>query len=167
METFSALLALFAGNSPVTGAFHTQRPVTRSFHVSFDLRLNQRLSKQWGRRWFETLSRSLWRLCNYDTVARHSHAQSFVEFCCGMALVYLTSIIQDCFTASLRAGVIRLPNASEVIRSNMGEVNTWIYSKTMDITKNQNMIEPYAYFMGQTSFVWNFNVPVHRLDSLW
>ena len=29
METFSALLALWAGNSPVTGEFHAQRPVTR------------------------------------------------------------------------------------------------------------------------------------------
>ena len=37
METFSALLAIFAGNSPVPGEFHTQRPVTRSFDVYFDL----------------------------------------------------------------------------------------------------------------------------------
>ena len=40
METFSALLAICAGNSPVTGEFPTQRPVTRSFDVFFDLRLN-------------------------------------------------------------------------------------------------------------------------------
>ena len=61
METFSALLALCAGNSPVTGEFAAQRPVTRSFEVSFDLCLNKRLSKQsWGW-WFETPSRSLWR----------------------------------------------------------------------------------------------------------
>ena len=46
MEKFSALLAIFAGNSPVTGEFLAQRPVTRSFHVFFDLRLNKRLSKQ-------------------------------------------------------------------------------------------------------------------------
>ena len=45
METFSALLALCAGNSPVTGEFLTQRPVTRGFDVSFDLRMNQQLSK--------------------------------------------------------------------------------------------------------------------------
>ena len=44
METFSALLALCAGNSPVTGEFPTQRPVTRSFDVFVDLRLNKRLS---------------------------------------------------------------------------------------------------------------------------
>ena len=42
VETFFALLALCAGNSPVTGEFPSQRPVTRSFDVSFDLRLNLR-----------------------------------------------------------------------------------------------------------------------------
>ena len=64
METFSALLAICAGNSPVTGEFPTQRPVTRSFDVFFDLRLNKRLSKQsWGW-WFETSSCPLWRQCN-------------------------------------------------------------------------------------------------------
>ena len=42
------------------GGFPTQRPVTRSFDVFFDLRLNKRLSKQpWGW-WFETLSWSLY-----------------------------------------------------------------------------------------------------------
>ena len=46
METFSALLALCAGNSPVTGELPSQRPVTRSFDVFFDLRVNKRLSKQ-------------------------------------------------------------------------------------------------------------------------
>ena len=61
MEIFSALLAICAGNSPVTGEFPTQRPMTRSFDVYFDLSPNERLSKQsWGW-WFETLSRSLWR----------------------------------------------------------------------------------------------------------
>ena len=64
METFSALLAICAGNSLVPGEFPAQRPVTRSFDVFFDLRLNKRLSKQsWGW-WFETLSCPLWRHCN-------------------------------------------------------------------------------------------------------
>ena len=40
METFSALLAICAGNSPVPGEFPTQRPVTQSFDIFFDLRLN-------------------------------------------------------------------------------------------------------------------------------
>ena len=42
-------------------SFPAQRPVTRNFDVSFDLRLNKRLSKQsWGW-WFETPSHPLWR----------------------------------------------------------------------------------------------------------
>ena len=46
METFSTLLALCVGNSPVTSEFPSQRPVTRSFDVFFDLCLNELLSKQ-------------------------------------------------------------------------------------------------------------------------
>ena len=64
MEIFSALLALCAGNSPVTGEFPSQRPVTRSFDVFFDLCLNKRLSKQWWGWWFETPLRPLCRHCN-------------------------------------------------------------------------------------------------------
>ena len=44
METFSALVGICAGISPVTGEFTTQRRVTRSFDVIFDLRLNKLLS---------------------------------------------------------------------------------------------------------------------------
>ena len=66
METFSALLATCAGNSPVTGEFPAQRPVTRSFDVFFGLRLNKRLSKQWRGWWFETPSSPLWRRCNFE-----------------------------------------------------------------------------------------------------
>ena len=54
------------------GEFPTQRPVTRSFDVYFDLRLNKPLSKQpWGW-WFETLSRSLWRHRNVN----HAHGSN-------------------------------------------------------------------------------------------
>ena len=71
METFSVLLAFCAGNSPVPGKFPAQRPLTRSFDVLFDLRLNKRLSKQsWGC-WFETLSCSLWRNFNGKTCIIH------------------------------------------------------------------------------------------------
>ena len=70
METFSALLAICAGNSPAPGEFPTQRPVTRSFDVYIDLRPNKRLSKQsWGW-WFETPSGPLWRHRNGETYNR-------------------------------------------------------------------------------------------------
>ena len=64
METFSALLDICAGNSPVPSEFPAQRPVTWSFDCFFDLSLNKRLSKQsWGW-WFEMLLCPLWRHCN-------------------------------------------------------------------------------------------------------
>ena len=83
METFSALLAICTGNSPVNGEFPAQRPVTRSFDVFFDL--NKRLGKQsWGW-WFETPSRPLWRSC-------------LVVFCCTVEMVYFTRILQGYLT---------------------------------------------------------------------
>ena len=62
MEIFSAVLALCAGNSSVTGEFPSQRPVTRIFYVFFDLRMHKRLSKQLWSWWSETPMRSfVWR----------------------------------------------------------------------------------------------------------
>ena len=55
---------IFRVTGHLCGVFPSQRPVTRSFDVYFDLRLNNWLSKQsWGW-WFETLSCSLWRYRN-------------------------------------------------------------------------------------------------------
>ena len=73
METFSALLAICAGNSPVPGEFPAQRPVTPSFDVFFYLCLNKRLSKKSWAWWFEMLSRPLWRHCNVNAPP-HIHA---------------------------------------------------------------------------------------------
>ena len=77
---------LLCGNSPVTGEIPTQRPATRSFDVFFDLRLNNRLSKQsWGW-WFETPSCSLWR-----------HSNVTVKLCKsdGVSLLSLVHVIAD------------------------------------------------------------------------
>ena len=60
METFSALLTFCETNRLITGGFPSQRPVTLSFDVFFDLRLNKR--------WFEKPSCSLWRHCIAETV---------------------------------------------------------------------------------------------------
>ena len=79
METISALLAVCAGNSPVTGEFPAQRPATRSFDIFFDLGLYQQLSKQWRRRWFKTPWHSLWRYCNECCWERYDH--SFYSIC--------------------------------------------------------------------------------------
>ena len=74
------------GNSPVTGELPAQRPVTRSFDVFFNLRLNKRLSKHsWGW-WFETPSRPLWRHNNVwltlrSWVTELSKDNKYVESC--------------------------------------------------------------------------------------
>ena len=82
MELFSALLAICAGNSPVPGEFPAQRPVTRSFDVFFDLRLNKRLSKQsWD--WWATynLTRRTWvYVCRLNTDYLHIIDRSFFPF---------------------------------------------------------------------------------------
>ena len=75
METFSALLAICAGNSPVTGEFPAHRPVTRSFDVFVDLLLNRR----WGW-WFETPSSPLWRHCNEVLHTRIPRPRGAVQY---------------------------------------------------------------------------------------
>ena len=78
METFFVPLALCVGNSPVNGEFPSQRPVTRSFDVFFDLRPNKQLSKRsWGW-WFEMLSRPFWRHCNDLTNIAACHASFYM-----------------------------------------------------------------------------------------
>ena len=73
METFCELLAICARNSPVTVEFPAQRPVTRSFDVFFDLRLNKRLSKQLH---FGEAG---------DLNCHHAHYDAIVMFKCGLA----------------------------------------------------------------------------------
>ena len=80
METFSMLLALYAGNSPVTSESPSQRPVTWSFDVFFDLRLKKCLSKKsWGW-WFEMPPCSLWGQCNAVNL-HHVHWKPRVVMC--------------------------------------------------------------------------------------
>ena len=80
METFAALLAICAGNSPVSGEFPAQRPVTRSFDVFFDLRLKGRLSKHsWGW-WLETPSWPLWRQSNVLEKLCNAFSHIFIIF---------------------------------------------------------------------------------------
>ena len=53
--------SIFHVIGPLCGDFPSKRPVTRSSHVFFGLRLNKRLSKQWWGWWCEMPSRSSWR----------------------------------------------------------------------------------------------------------
>ena len=89
METFSALLALCEGKSPVTGEFSSQRPVTWSFDVFFHLRLNKRLRKQSRGWWFETPSHPSWRHCNDDNEYSNSECYASIVVHYWPILVYL------------------------------------------------------------------------------
>ena len=103
METFSALLAICAGNSQVPGEFLTQRPVTRNFDVFFDLSPNKLVNKQsWGW-WFETPSHPLWRyrndvvstsLCRYNVTLQWRHRY-------GMLLLNIQMMKVDMITLTI------------------------------------------------------------------
>ena len=81
MKLFPVLLALCAGNSPVTGEFPAQRQVTLSFDVFFDLRRNPKLSKQWRCWWFEIPSHSLWHHCNaIDVIHYWSYNRNKIKY---------------------------------------------------------------------------------------
>ena len=98
MKTVSAVLAGCEGNPPVTAGFPSQRPITRSFHIFFDVRLNKRFSKHPKCRWFETPSRSLLRhpkviflhacfwLClfvnfGFGLTSTHTHVCKHIDIC--------------------------------------------------------------------------------------
>ena len=123
METFSALLAICAGNSPVPGEFPTQRPVTRSFDVYFDLRPNKRLSKQsWGW-WFETLSPPLWR-------HRNEHKQNQWK---------KTVCILDGVIASISTMIYRVLSAVQRTRFSLSQWETYHKTSSISRKKSQNL----------------------------
>ena len=108
METFFASLAICAGNSPVSGEFPAQRPVTRSFDVFFELRLNERLSKQsWGW-WSETPSCPLWRHSDASLIFHNQYPISLTH--CYLMLTYgieifalsLVTTVRPCYNCSLK-----------------------------------------------------------------
>ena len=118
METFSAWLALCAGNSPVTGEFPSQRPVTRSSDVFFDLYLDRRLSKQSRRWWFETYS--LWHYCNVtldDYVSKVLKLTEWVH-----QLLFL--IVMQCRNISAAR---KTPNNIQLIQTGRSRSVNWPY----------------------------------------
>ena len=118
----SALMAICAGNPPVPGEFPAQRPVTRSFYVFFDLRLNKGLSKQsWGW-WFETPSCPLWR--------HHNDAELGCFLCCQPEQTFAQTINSSTiweaiiyvwrrYCAQAWASLSVLRNVTKIIYSNL------------------------------------------------
>ena len=125
METFSALLALCEGNPPITRGFPSQRPMTPSFDVFFDLRLNKQLSKQSRRQWFERPSRSLWRHSNANVTCNCNRT---IYYHCGLHALF--TITNDTGTSKLwMAGLLIVsPVASIISSSDLKAFHTTHYS---------------------------------------
>ena len=99
---------IFRVTGHLCGKFPTQRPVTRSFDVFFDLRSNNRLSKQWRGWWFETQScpwwrhrNDLWKLRVPFVVFPHVLSLSHMFYHCPTCF-----IIVDLTTKSHRRGTV-------------------------------------------------------------
>ena len=94
MQTLSELLALCAGNSPATGEFPAQRPVTRSFDVFFAW-VNNREAGDLGRhralhdvtwtpwRWYFLLIRDL-NGSGYGCQINHIHTRLLAQIAKGI-----------------------------------------------------------------------------------
>ena len=141
--------------SPVAGEFPSQRPVTQSFDVFFDLCMTKRLSKQsWGW-WFETRSRSLWRHCSALTMwnsivypKKYAHGFCFAVLCCGYTLTD--------FPISIRLTSLALwqsndcPSASKATLMNMNKYFMWIHYERLHNHNKAKHDKPCAYFLGYT-----------------
>ena len=90
METFSALLAICAGNSPVPGEFPAKKPVTRSFDVFFDVHPNKWFNKQ---SWAGDLRRYR---AHYDVIVMDTYQASMCKHVRGfVVLCYIVVIISS------------------------------------------------------------------------
>ena len=138
METFSALLDICAGNSPVSGEFPAQRPVTRGFDVFFDLGLNKRLSKQSQGWWFETLSCPIWR-------------QVFVEPTILFRRILTNKKYGLCFIWSVCYDIIIFRNA---ISPNLAPSKTTLYDITISTYSLTHWGRDKMAAIFQTTF-WN------------
>ena len=84
------------------GEFPTQRPVTQSFDVFFDLRLNKRLGKQPSGWWFEPPSCSLWRHRNGRHNTYWSSRRSTESSCSSGQWIFLIIRANESFYIYLR-----------------------------------------------------------------
>ena len=94
-----------------TGQFPSQRPVTRSFHVFFDLCLNKRLSKQSRHQCFESSLVTPLDLLWYHKAAGLTH--------CTLGEFY--KILQVLFQNDFLPGLIKLHMDGMIDRQRIGE----------------------------------------------
>ena len=136
----------------VTGEFPAQRPVARSFDVSFDLCPNKRLSKQSWDWWIETQSCPLWRYCNNYSDELLRSINSFASRGCDC---YFNSVISSFFYFYLC-----LVNTSCEIPL------SWMPKNTFD--DKSTLIQVKSWYRRQQSITWANVDPdmCHRIASL-
>ena len=121
----NALLAICAGNSPVTG----KKPLTKAneveFDIFFELRPVNRLSKQSRRRWFETPSRSL-RHRHTLTVFFFSFTYGGLAYVCPNIALFTQNLINDDYL--LHVSVIFALQTHECCIQDLKELNCYSIS---------------------------------------
>ena len=124
----------------------TQRPVTRSFDVFFDLHLNKRLSKQsWGW-WSGTPSLSLWR-----------HYNDKNPLWCGWPQICFAGFTRDIMKTDT------LPCATNVWLSYIILYGLMVYaSPVYTYCSRQNAYNEYNYSTVTCCYLYAFHV-IHKL----
>ena len=144
METFSALLAICAGNSPVIGEFPAQRPVTRTFDVFFDLRLNKPFSTQsWGW-WFETPSRPL---------CRHRNGIFHQNYFCNICTIATLNIFLKNYCTIFFMRMYQKKIICQIFRYHT-YWNSLYWSLWIKITNEEEMAMICGFFKCMIQFVW-------------
>ena len=152
METFSALLAICVGNSPVPA----QKPVTQSFDVFFDLHPNKRLSKQWWGWWFEMLSCPLWRHRNEVAVSVKQMTGKLSSWTIrwkGYTALYMVSSSSIMMSSHERNGVSNHRECLHLVQvNNKGSINGPRY---------------WPFVRGTTVDRWIFHMQGHWCGKSW
>ena len=154
METFSALLAICAGNSPGTRT----KASDAELWCFFDLRVNKRLSKQsWG--WgFETPASSSWRHCNDIWFLGVFVASEWLFYCDSVGRVACTSATEKVtkhlgiyIYISYKSSTKCRYNIPALLRSN--EIRDTIGCSLLSTLYLQGLLNEYAHRCVELCFV--------------
>ena len=152
---------IFRVTGPLCGEFTgprwipSQRSVTRSFDVFFDLRLNIQLSKQsWGR-WFETQSCSLWRHCNaqYGSLKFFSRTAAETPYFKDMWVFNTKSYLKRMWAFKTKSRVFETLTRIRDIEQWKGTKNCMAGKSDLENTKENNRV-------GQSREIYSNSVPL-------
>ena len=127
-----------------------KRPVTRSFDVFFDLRLNELLSKQSRRRWFEIPSRSLWRHYIGTGHSKNAYSSHIVIFWHGLLQVFINFL--QCYLIGTGKRYVSL-NASKASLNDMGNWTAFFHCDSLH-KKPTKLNKTCVYSMVYIAYRW-------------